>query len=47
LVPPFEQPPAKSYLQFNDPWPANAWAVSEPSLGYQSYYVRLLAAFTR
>jgi hypothetical protein len=47
LVPPFAQPPAKSYLQFNDPWPVNSWAVSEPSLYYQSYYVRLLAAFTR
>jgi hypothetical protein len=47
FVPPMVQPPAKSYLQFNDPWPANAWEVSEPSLGYQSYYVRLLAAFTR
>jgi endoglucanase len=47
LVPPFAQPPVKSYLQFNDPWPANSWAISEPSLGYQSYYVRLLAAFTR
>jgi len=47
LVPPFAQPPAKSYLQFNDPWPVNSWAISEPSLGYQSYYVRLLAAFTR
>ena len=47
FVPPFAQPPAKSYLQFNDPWPANSWAVSEPSLSYQSYYVRLLAAFTR
>jgi hypothetical protein len=47
LVPPFAQPPEKSYLQFNDPWPANSWAVSEPSLYYQSYYVRLLAAFTR
>jgi hypothetical protein len=47
LVPPFAQPPAKSYLQFNDSWPANSWAVSEPSLGYQSYYVRLLAAFVR
>jgi endoglucanase len=47
LVPPLAQPPAKSYLQFNDPWPANSWAVTEPSLYYQSYYVRLLAAFTR
>jgi endoglucanase len=47
LTPPFAQPPEKSYLQFNDPWPANSWAISEPSLYYQSYYVRLLAAFTR
>jgi hypothetical protein len=47
FVPPLMQPPAKSYLQYNDPWPANAWAVTEPSLYYQSYYVRLLAAFTR
>jgi hypothetical protein len=47
FVPPSAQPPAKSYLQFNDPWPANSWAVSEPSLSYQSDYVRLLAGFTR
>ena len=47
FTPPLAQPPAKSYLQFNDPWPANSWAVSEPSLSYQSYYVRLLAAFSR
>jgi hypothetical protein len=47
LAPPLAQPPPKSYLQFNDPWPANSWEVTEPSLSYQSYYVRLLAAFTR
>ena len=47
LKPPLEQPPAKSYLQYNDPWPVNAWEITEPSLHYQSYYVRLLAAFTR
>jgi hypothetical protein len=47
FVPPLVQPPAKSYLEYNDPWPANSWAISEPSLGYQSYYVRLLAAFIR
>ena len=47
FAPPLEQPPAKSYLQFNDPWPANSWAISEPSMNYQSYYVRMLAAFTR
>jgi hypothetical protein len=47
FVPPVAQPPAKSYLQFNDPWPANSWAISEPSLNYQSYYIRLLASFAR
>src|SRR5262245_22357241 len=36
----------KSFLQFNDPWPANSWELTEPSLSYQSYYVRLFAAFT-
>jgi endoglucanase len=45
--PPSDQPPEKSYLEFNDSWPANSWAVTEPSLYYQSYYIRLLAAFTR
>lgn len=47
FMPPLAQPPAKSYLQFNDPWPANSWAVTEPSLSYQSYYIRLLARFIR
>jgi len=47
LKPPLSQPPAKSYLQFNEPWPVNSWEVTEPSLHYQSYYVRLLAAFVR
>jgi endoglucanase len=47
FAPPLEQPPEKSYLQFNDLWPADSSAISEPSLSYQSYYVRLLASFTR
>jgi endoglucanase len=47
FAPPLAQPPAKSYLQFNDLWPADSSAISEPSLSYQSYYVRLLASFTR
>lgn len=47
LMPPKAQPPSKSYLQFNDPWPANPWEVSEPSLGYQSNYIRLLASFVQ
>jgi endoglucanase len=47
FTPPLGQPPAKSYLQYNDSWPANSWAITEPSLYYQSYYIRLLAAFIR
>ena len=47
LMPPKAQPSPKSYLQFNDPWPANSWEITEPSLNYQSYYVRLLASFVR
>jgi hypothetical protein len=45
--PPLSQPAEKSYLDFSDPWPANSWEITEPSLQYQSYYVRLLAAFVR
>ena len=47
LMPPRAQPPTKSYLQFNDVWPSNSWEVTEPSLNYQSYYIRLLASFVR
>lgn len=45
LVPPQNQPPAKSYLDWNASWPQNSWEVTEPAIGYQSRYVRLLAAF--
>lgn len=45
--PPLGQPPAKSYLQFNEVWPANSWAVTEPSLSYQTYFIRMLAPFVR
>lgn len=47
LSPPLGQPALKAYLQYNDTWPANSWQITEPSLNYQSYYVRLLAAFIR
>jgi endoglucanase len=47
MMPPRAQPPSKAYLQFNDPWPANPWEVSEPSLSYQSNYIRMLAGFVR
>lgn len=45
LRPPIGQPPAKSYLQFNDNWPANSWEVTEPSGSYQVHFIRLLSAF--
>ena len=34
--PPRGQPALKSYLQFNEGWPANSWEVTEPSTGYQA-----------
>lgn len=45
--PPFGQPDMKSYLDFNDNWPVNSWAVTENSNGYQVYYLRLLSKFVR
>lgn len=47
LIPPTAQPPAKSYAEFNDSWPLNSWEITEPSLGYQSDYLRLLSKFVR
>jgi hypothetical protein len=46
-TPPYGQPPQKSYLDFNDGWPLNSWPISEPSNGYQSSYIRLLARFVK
>jgi len=45
--PPLDQPPLKSYLQFNEGWPANSWAVTENSCGYQAKYILLLARYAR
>ncbi len=45
--PPLDQPPQKSFLQFNDPWPSNSWQITEPSIGYQVYYIRLLASLVQ
>ena len=41
------QPPAKSYLDFNEGWPLNSWAVTENSNSYQTAYIRLLSKFAR
>ena len=45
--PPQNQPDSKSYLEFNYGWPANSWAVTENSNGYQSWYIQLLARYAR
>lgn len=43
--PPLEQPASKSYLQFNDPWPADSWAITEPSTAYQAAYILALSRY--
>lgn len=45
LVPPQNQPAQKSYRDWNANWPQDSWEVTEPAIGYQGRYVRLLAAF--
>lgn len=47
FTPPLNQPPMKSYRQFNDDWPANSWQVTEPSTRYQATYILALAPFNR
>jgi endoglucanase len=46
-APPLGQPALKSYLQFNEGWPANSWEITEPSTGYQAQYIRVLAKYVR
>lgn len=41
------QPPAKSYTDFNVSWPLSSWAVTENSNSYQVAYIRLLSKFAR
>jgi endoglucanase len=43
--PPVGQPDQKSYKDFNDSWPLDSWEISEPDVGYQANYVRLLSKF--
>jgi len=47
LSPPTGQPNQKSYADFNDEWPLDSWQVTEPDLGYQVKYVRLLSKFVQ
>lgn len=45
IDPPQNQPPMKSYRDWNTSWPENSWSVTENSTGYQSRYIFLMAAF--
>lgn len=45
LNPPLNQPPMKSYKDFNTSWPLNSWQISENSNSYQVAYLRLLSKF--
>ncbi|HXU80240.1 MAG TPA: glycoside hydrolase family 9 protein, partial [Polyangia bacterium] len=40
-----QQPRGKAYADFNEPWPLNAWALTENAIYYQAAYIRLLAHF--
>jgi len=41
------QPPAKSYVDFNEGWPLNSWSVTENSNSYQVAYIRLLSKYVQ
>jgi endoglucanase len=43
--PPLNQPPMKSYKDFNTSWPIDSWQVTENSNGYQLAYLELLSKF--
>jgi hypothetical protein len=45
--PPVGQPPQKAYADFNESWPIDSWEVTEPSVSYQTAYIRLLARFVQ
>ena len=46
ISPPSDNPPQKSYLDFNTGWPDNSWEISEPAIYYQAAYIRMLANAT-
>ena len=45
--PPVGQPAQKAYADFNESWPIDSWEVTEPSVAYQTAYIRLLARFVK
>jgi hypothetical protein len=44
IEPPMNQPAMKSYKDWNAGWPDDSWEITEPDLGYQASYVRLLGS---
>ena len=45
VTPPLSQPVQKAYKDWNYPWPQDSWQVTEPDIGYQASWVRLLSKF--
>jgi hypothetical protein len=45
LAPPLDQPPQKSYKDWNTAWPEDSWQITEPGIYYQAAYVYLLSRF--
>ena len=44
---PVGEPHAKMYANINDGWPIDSWELTEPSLGYQTAYIRLISQFVK
>lgn len=42
---PIQEPASKMYKDINTSWPINSWEITEPSMGYQTNYIRLLSLF--
>jgi hypothetical protein len=47
LASPMDQPPQKSYKDWNTSWPEDSWEVTEPDLAYQAAYLFLLSRLVR
>lgn len=43
ISPPANQPPQKSYKDWNAGWPENSWEITENAIYYQARYIKLLS----
>ncbi|MEM6771619.1 MAG: T9SS type A sorting domain-containing protein, partial [Bacteroidota bacterium] len=43
IAPPANEPPMKSYKDWNTGWPEFSWEITEPAIYYQAAYIRNLA----